>query len=312
VQKIANPATPPVAVITQYFYDNARVIEEQNPALVPATQATYVYGNYIDEVLTMERNSQTYYYHQNALWSVEAITDSTGTAAERYAYDAYGFVTVTTGAGVAVPQNPWGGGTPHSAIGNPYTFTGRQLDEEAGLYYYRMRYYDSGKGRFLQRDPVGYVDGMNLYEYVSDNPINYPDPMGLTAKYQQARIYRKWATWPPFQWAISAWIEAQVTCNSSDGCHCDGANLPTGCNGGSIPLFSHTCKETARAIVTQRNYRCPCNLMECHELKFDWEIRGGVSVKDVGLYVSDSGNGQTIRECADGTKYGERYSAWWF
>ena len=52
---------------------------------------------------------------------------------------------------------PWG--TPHSAIGNPYPFTGRQLDEETGLYFYRARYYDSVKGRFLQRDPGGYVDG---------------------------------------------------------------------------------------------------------------------------------------------------------
>ena len=42
-----------------------------------ATQATYVYGNYVDEVLTMDRGGQTYYYHQNALWSVEAMTDST-------------------------------------------------------------------------------------------------------------------------------------------------------------------------------------------------------------------------------------------
>jgi RHS repeat-associated protein len=159
---------------TRYFYDDARVIEEQDVAAV--TQATYVYGNYVDEVLTMDRGGQVYYYHQNALWSVVAVTDSTAAVVERYRYDAYGFVSVTDGIGNPVPSNSWG--TPHSAVGNPYLFTGRRLDEETGLYYYRARYYDAGKGRFLQRDPLGYVDGMNLYEYVKSHPTYFNDPKG--------------------------------------------------------------------------------------------------------------------------------------
>jgi RHS repeat-associated protein len=173
VQKIANPVAPPVT--TNYFYDDARIIEEQNGAGM--TQATYVYGNYIDEVLTMNRLGTNYYYHQNSLWSVEAVSNSAGSPVERYRYDAYGFVTVTDGAFNPIPQNAWG--TPHSAIGNPWMFTGRQLDEETGLYFYRARYYDTSKGRFLQRDPLEYVDGMNLYEYVRSNPCNRVDPLGL-------------------------------------------------------------------------------------------------------------------------------------
>jgi RHS repeat-associated protein len=173
VQKIANPAG--TSSTTQYFYDDARIIEEQNGPGV--TQATYVYGNYIDEVLTMDRGGQTYYYHQNALWSVEAVTDHTGTPVERYAYDAYGAVTISNGSGSPLPLNPWG--TPHSPIGNPWMYTGRQLDEETGLYYYRARYYDPMKGRFLQRDRVESASRTNLYEYVRDNPENRLDPSGL-------------------------------------------------------------------------------------------------------------------------------------
>ena len=172
VQKIANPAG--VSSTTRYFHDDKRIIEEQDA--LGATQATYVYGNYIDEVLTMDRGGQTYYYHQNALWSVAALTDSAANPVERYAYDAYGFVSVSDGTSTPVPLNAWG--TPHSAIGNPYLFTGRQLDEETGLYFYRARHYDTEKGRFLQRDPQGYVDGVNLYEYVRSRPTFSTDPSG--------------------------------------------------------------------------------------------------------------------------------------
>ena len=84
----------------------------------------------------MDRAGQTYYYHQNALRSVAAVTDSLANPVERYSYDAYGLVTVTDGVFNPVAQNAWG--TPHSAIGNPYLFTGRQLDEEDGLYFYEL------------------------------------------------------------------------------------------------------------------------------------------------------------------------------
>jgi RHS repeat-associated protein len=184
VQKIANPAGTPAT--TQYFYDDTRVVEEQSDG---ATQATYVYGNYVDEILTMNRGGQTYYYYQNALWSAEAITNSAGSPVERYDYcggntlqcgDPYGAVSVTDGAFNPISQNAWG--TPHSGIGNPYLFTGRQLDEETGLHYYRARYYDAGKGRFLQRDPLDATEDGNFYEYVRGNPLNYVDPNGTAEK----------------------------------------------------------------------------------------------------------------------------------
>jgi len=159
---------------TRYVYDDARIIEEQNNA--GTTQASYSYGNYIDEVLTMDRSGTTYYYHQNALWSVEALTDGTAAVVERVAYDAYGMPTITDGSGTVL-TNAWG--TARSGVGNPWLFTGRQFDEESGIYFYRARYYDPGKGRFLQRDPMEYRAGLNHYAYVIDNPINWADPLGL-------------------------------------------------------------------------------------------------------------------------------------
>jgi RHS repeat-associated protein len=66
-----------------------------------------------------------------------------------------------------------------SDVNNPYLFTGRRYDEETGLYYYRARYYAYDIGRFLQTDVVGYGAGLNIYEYVGNNPLNFVDPWGL-------------------------------------------------------------------------------------------------------------------------------------
>ena len=50
-----------------------------------------------------------------------------------------------------------------SQYGQSIGFTGRYFDSETGLYYFRARYYDTEQGRFISRDPAGYVDGMGLY-----------------------------------------------------------------------------------------------------------------------------------------------------
>ena len=63
---------------------------------------------------------------------------------------------------------------------NDYLYTGRRLDEETGLLYYRMRYYAAGLGRFFGRDPIGYnVTEWNLYLYATANPSRFIDPTGL-------------------------------------------------------------------------------------------------------------------------------------
>ncbi len=60
-------------------------------------------------------------------------------------------------------------------------FTGREYDSESGLYHYRTRVYHPILGRFMQRDPIGPIDSLNLFEYVGSNPVNKVDPSGRTS-----------------------------------------------------------------------------------------------------------------------------------
>ncbi|MBZ0165421.1 MAG: hypothetical protein K8I00_01350 [Candidatus Omnitrophica bacterium] len=120
----------------------------------------------------MTRSSTDYYYHLDGLGNVRQITNSSGTIVESYDYDPYGQTTIYDSSLTDITSSG-------SGVGNPYMFTGRRYDEESGIYYYRRRSYDPEIGRFLQRDPLGYHDSMNLFEYVVSNPINYVDPFGL-------------------------------------------------------------------------------------------------------------------------------------
>ncbi len=110
--------------------------------------------------------------------SIAALVDSNGDIQEGTKYTAYGEATILTGAG---NDGTWFTSDDDTAtagaIGNPYTYTARRLDDETGLMYFRFRMYRPDRGIFTSADPLGYVDGMSLYlAYFAPDGV---DPMGL-------------------------------------------------------------------------------------------------------------------------------------
>jgi|GEM_PF-2984866 len=125
-------------------------------------------------IMTDDSDAEHYYAHDH-IFSVVALIEDDGDVEERYEYDAYGKPTISN-AGFTQTYDT-------SQFGNPYMFTSRRVDsldtDDLQLQYNRNRYYDYHTGRWLTHDPLGYVDGMNLYQYVNSNPITNFDPYGL-------------------------------------------------------------------------------------------------------------------------------------
>ncbi|MFQ5850525.1 MAG: RHS repeat domain-containing protein [Candidatus Binatia bacterium] len=147
-------------IITRYVYDNEDILLELDGT--NTVTARYTHGPGIDEPLIMARDGQSFFFHIDGLGTVWDLTDATGAIARSYTYDSFGQLISQTGTLV-----------------NPYTYTAREFDPETDLYYYRSRYYDPRTGRFLHEDPLGLIGGVNLYIYISQNPLIAGDPFGL-------------------------------------------------------------------------------------------------------------------------------------
>jgi len=152
---------------TRFVYDGADLIAEYDTS--GNVLRRYIHGPGADEpIVWMEGAGHSLYGTPDRRYltadergSIVAVTGSTGTVLAINMYDEYGAPSTTS-----------------TTYAGRFRYTGQAWLAEAGLYYYKARIYSPTLGRFLQADPIGYGDGLNMYAYVGNDPVNGIDPTG--------------------------------------------------------------------------------------------------------------------------------------
>jgi RHS repeat-associated protein len=130
------------------------------PLLIGDGSTQYIYGP-VGLPVEQINGSSVLYFHHDQLGSTRVLTDGNGLAQATYVYDAYGYLTVSTG----------------SSVTNPLRYAGQYQDPENGFYYLRARYYDPTTAQFLSRDPL-VASTHTPYAYARANSVNETDPSG--------------------------------------------------------------------------------------------------------------------------------------
>ena len=160
-----------------YYNTNWQLLEERRDTNTSPTKQ-YIWGNrYIDNLVLRDHDTnndgtlnERLYALQDTNWNVTSFINETGTVLERYIYNAYGSVTFL--------DNNFGV-ISNSTIEPDHLYAGYNYDADVEMYHVRNRVYHPMLGTWLQRDPIGYDGGINLYRYLTSATLVNSDPFGL-------------------------------------------------------------------------------------------------------------------------------------
>jgi RHS repeat-associated protein len=152
------------ANLSKQVWDGQEMVAEFSGA--SNTQTTYARGHNL--IFSNNNQNQKTFYQYNGHGDTDRLTNASGAVIKSYTYDLFGS-----------EQNPDLNDT------NPFRYSGEYFDKETGSYYLRARYYNPSYGRFITEDSYeGSITNplsLNLYTYVSNNPLIYIDPLGHDA-----------------------------------------------------------------------------------------------------------------------------------
>ncbi len=159
---------------TKYYNSGMKSLGENRPT---SGQVSFIQGQ---QLLGIDEGGNANFFITDGLGSVRQVVSSTGVAQATFQTDEFGVPTTSgiTGSSELSANTYVGSLGVRNETGQPTGISSHNL------YVMNQRWYAPDLGRFLNRDPIGFSGGLNLYSYVRQNPINRIDPMGLACRGQ--------------------------------------------------------------------------------------------------------------------------------